>query len=165
LLLWTGIGKALTIAEVGSRVSALHGPGEATLTPSILVRNVRAISRQLARTGHAAVYAISTKDRSPTKIGVTSDINTRLDHMQRGNWNELYLYYVLWFPDKEIASVVEGAAKMLLIQNRLTRGWFNVTPAQARRAITGAAARVYPGVRLIEHAEMVRLLHGQKDMA
>jgi hypothetical protein len=125
----------------------------------------RAMNRQLARTGHAAVYAISTKQRSPTKIGVTSDINTRLDQMQRGNWNELYLYYALWFPDKGIASVVEGAAGMLLIKKRLTGGWFRVMPTEARRAIVDSAARVYPGVRLFEHAEMVRLLRNEKNIA
>jgi hypothetical protein len=31
-------GSAIVVVGVGSRVSAHHGPGEATLTPSILVR-------------------------------------------------------------------------------------------------------------------------------
>jgi hypothetical protein len=78
--------------------------------------------------------------------------------MQRGNWHALYLYHALWLPNKEIAAVVLGAAQAHLINKRL-RGWFKLMPTEARGVIVDSAARVYPGVRLFEHAEMVRLLH------
>jgi hypothetical protein len=112
----------------------------------------------LARNGQAAIYAISAKERTPTKIGVSSDLSTLLASIQRGNWLDLYCYYALWFPGTEMAECIETWVHIQLENIKLTNKWFRINPTEAKKLIVGTAARTFPNVTVTDHGAIIQAL-------
>lgn len=116
------------------------------------------LRRSLVKSGRVAIYAVSTKDRMPTKIGISADLNTRMSAMQTGYWENLYFYYVLWTPGKLLAELIEKSIHVRLYKECIRQEWFKINPTQARTIITEEAYRLADRARLIEHTAMVELL-------
>lgn len=116
----------------------------------------------LVRSGRMAIYAISTKERILTKIGIATDIYARLGLLQCGNGNKLYLYYAGWVRGKEIAQLLELSVHLRLRDQRTIGEWFSVDPTAARKAVLEEAARICGGVHIIDHRAMVEKLHSEK---
>jgi len=118
----------------------------------------RLASKELGRNGMTAIYAICPKERSPTKIGIAQSLHTRLRAIQVSTWHELYLYYAVWLPDKEMALRIETGVHLRLKAEKIIGEWFRVNPTIVKRLIFDEAARVYGGVKLVEHTSMIERL-------
>jgi hypothetical protein len=112
----------------------------------------------LARNGQSAIYAIAAKARTPTKIGVSSDLSTLLASIQRGNWLDLYCYYALWFPGPELAECVNTWVHLQLENIHITNKWFRTNPTEAKKIIVGTASRTFPNVTVADHGAIIEAL-------
>lgn len=88
----------------------------------------------------AYVYVIGAED-GPQKIGIASDPENRLTIFQTGNPAALKVSAALPI-SRDKAFAVESYAHRLLAHKRVRGEWFNVSPADAAKAVRMAFAAV-----------------------
>jgi hypothetical protein len=71
------------------------------------VANFNKDAKPLEKIEQWFVYVCSSKDRKPTKIGISRNLQRRLTQLQDGNFEQLYFYFVVPFPRKLDAYMVE----------------------------------------------------------
>jgi len=83
----------------------------------------------------ACVYIIAHEEADgvvgPVKVGITSDPHARLKSLQTGNPRPLILAAFFVAPDREIASLLEGAFHGVMKKDTALGEWFHLTPRQA----------------------------------
>lgn len=107
--------------------------------------------------GLHCLYVVAADEAGPCKVGYAQDIVTRFVSMQNGNWQRLFVHYLLWTPGKPVALRMEDYCHTVL-PNRLLGEWFAVEVSQAIDAVRTAANECYPALQMYEHDEMVRYL-------
>lgn len=80
-----------------------------------------------------SVYIVGISD-NPVKVGIADDVATRLASLQVGCPDELRLFASFPYP-WTVAAHVEAGAHQMLRQSHRRGEWFNVTSAEASRAV------------------------------
>ncbi len=92
------------------------------------------------------VYLISAEGY--VKIGITSQIVTRVQSLQHNHWARLELVHVHGTTTRDEAAAIESLAHAQLSQFWVRGEWFMVSVEEAVRAINEGAARAQNGERV-----------------
>lgn len=116
----------------------------------------------IKRRGFSCLYLISCSDGMPTKIGIASDIYTRLNALQVGNWVKLELQYILWLPGRAASELVEKELHRKYEDYSIGGEWFNLHYSNIYYEIDTIARVLYPSVTLATHSDMIE--HARKKI-
>lgn len=110
-------------------------------SPIIPVRVPHGLGEFAARLRYCACYVAAPGTLSPSKIGIATDLSKRLSGIQTAHWQDIYLYWVMWFPGQPVAARVEKRAmEALAAAGKKIRGeWFDVAPEVAIEYLRQAA--------------------------
>lgn len=90
------------------------------------------------------IYVIAAIDRdlpvSPCKIGITSNLPSRMSSLQTGNPKKLEIIAALPIPDRRVVELVENALHEIFDEFRLVGEWFDTSPVDA---VIGACTIVH----------------------
>lgn len=92
--------------------------------------------------GRRIVYVIGPEGGHPCKIGYAANLWGRLYDLQVSHWERIVIHHCGYCFDKAAAADIERAAHRILEDKALRGEWFDVTPAQAIKAVTIAAKAV-----------------------
>ena len=106
------------------------------------------------------VYVIYEIDE-PTvcKIGVASDIASRLSQLQVANWRPLKVGHVCFLPSKSVAHAVERQTHQALSALHFRGEWFKVSHDRAAREVDLAADQLRAAFTAAT-VQMVSVQHG-----
>ncbi|QOZ25307.1 GIY-YIG nuclease family protein [Bradyrhizobium sp. CCBAU 51753] len=80
----------------------------------------------LARLGALVVYAIGAREDGPIKIGITSDVVSRLSALQTGNWQQLSVLSAHFAGARATAAKIEAALHGRLAHRSMVGEWFDL---------------------------------------
>ena len=93
------------------------------------------------------VYVVGSAT-GPQKIGIAGNVERRLRSVQTGSHVPIVLAFSAETEGDGIAEQVENYAHWILREKRLHGEWFDVTPSEAKAAVSNAAAAVAKGEKI-----------------
>jgi predicted GIY-YIG superfamily endonuclease len=90
------------------------------------------------------VYAIGSEE-GPVKVGITTNLGSRLRSLQNGSATRLDLIWVYTFWDREAAISHERSFHDVCAEHRLEGEWFDITAAIAAEVLENGIIHEYDG--------------------
>lgn len=106
----------------------------------------------------ACVYIACPAEKKPVKVGRAADIYARLVGIQTGNWQELFVFEVLWFPGPPVAARIENTFHDRNSARQLVGEWFDVDAEEALELLKNLSQELYPSVECRDHATTIAKL-------